>query len=203
MGADCIAHRSRPRTAGRYSQVSLARPPGDHLPKEGRQGAHITVVHGAVDDPNSTLRGRRQRVAINAQTDPLEYEYSRGRMSEAAYRAGRIYQRILERSGQMPTGSQWRQGDRVDAATAHELAIIRAIETATAAVRMLDDLRPIIGMMGERILYMALIERKPLSDISQRMTQSNDRHATRWAGWMFRQALEAIADHWAKTLAPS
>ena len=82
---------------GRYEAVGSASCSGP-LPQEGRRGRQITIRHGAVDDLDETVPGRRRRVAINTRTDPLEHEYSRGRLSEAAYRTGRTYQRVIERT---------------------------------------------------------------------------------------------------------
>jgi len=195
--------RTRP-TQGRYRQVSLAPVPGDHLPREGQVNPHVEIRHGVVDDPNGTLRGRRQRVAINLRTDALEQEYAYERISEAAYRAGRLYQAVLERSGFQPSLNGWRAEPKVDSSPQHDAALVRALESAADAVRLLDETRPIIGMLGERVLVLVLGERMTLTEVAARMaggdpkTGRASKHAASMYAWTFRQALEALADHWAR-----
>ncbi len=85
---------------GRYSSVGGLS--GLDLPREGkRAGGKIVIAHGHEVDPYCSgeaeaagkgeariTRQRRQRVAINAQTDALEYEARRGASRPRPMRPG-------------------------------------------------------------------------------------------------------------------
>ncbi|MGA8172402.1 MAG: hypothetical protein WB816_16440, partial [Methylocystis sp.] len=84
--------RKTSRLVGRYSSVGGLS--GLDLPREGRRaGGKIEIAHGHEVDPYFSgeaaagngearvVRQRRQRVAINARIDTLEYEARRGRLS--------------------------------------------------------------------------------------------------------------------------
>jgi hypothetical protein len=183
---------------GRYHAVGAAADPGA-LPREGKGRPHATIRHGAIEDP--ALRGRRQRVAINIRTDALEQEYARGRLSEQAYRAGRVYQRVLERAEGLRTASAWRDGDRVDTGFARDLTLVRALDTAAQAIRLREEVRPIIGLLAERILALTLGEGLTLTQTAERLAGAPDsspagRHAAGFYAWTFRQALEALGAEW-------
>jgi hypothetical protein len=157
----------------------------------------VDIVHGIADDPNPTFRGERQRVAVNRRTDALESEYSYGRLSEGAYRAGRIYQSVLEcASGSPSGGGQWMEGDRVDVVIAHELAILRGIDRADAVVVMLDDTCRVVGKLGQRVLALVLVDRLTLEQVAERVANRKDKLARSFYAETFRQSLEALADHW-------
>ena len=76
-------------------------------------------------------RQRRQRVAINAQTDALEYEARRGRISAAAYQAGRYVDRLLEAAS----------GRRTAASSASRPRRLFSLRAATGAGRAIDAAR--------------------------------------------------------------
>ena len=61
---------------GRYVEVGAATVPGDHLLPLGPGPARSSIIYASVEDPNPSLRGRRQKVAVNKSTDPLEMEYA-------------------------------------------------------------------------------------------------------------------------------
>ena len=186
------------QAVGRYTDVGRAIEPGE-LPRQGeRRKQH--VKHGAVDDPNPALKGKRQRVAVNVKTDALESEYAYGRISEAAYRAGRAYQHVLELAGGRPTGGgQWMEGARVDAPRAHEAAIVRGLKTAKRALEVEREALPIIGVLGANVLRMVLGDRLTIAEVAV----ACDGAATRWTigfyAETFRRSLEAIADEWGKS----
>lgn len=184
-------------TAGRYRH-GRARSPGD-LPAEGLDAKRprLEIVHAVVDDPSPTFRGEQQRVAINKRTDALEMEYSYGRLSESGYRAGRVYQSVLELSSGSPTGGgQWMEGDRVDAAIAHEVAILYGIDRARLAVDMLTDTAKIVGLLGQRVLELVLVKRLTLEQVSERIARRRDKLARSFYAETFRQSLEALAEYW-------
>jgi hypothetical protein len=185
---------------GRYEAVGSASSSGP-LPREGRRGRQITIRHGAVDDPDETVSGQRRRVAINTRTDPLEHEYSRGRLSEAAYRTGRTYQCVIERASGLRTLSSWRDGVRVDVGISGDKAIVLALDRASQAVRVRDEVRPIIGLLGERILALTLGDGLTFTETAERLggcggEPSARRHAASFYAWTFRQSLEILAAEW-------
>ena len=196
----------RPTVPGRYKGVSLAPVSGCGLPEEGIVNAHLEIRHAAVEDPNPALKGRRQRVAVNARTDALEQEYAYRRISEAAYRVGRRYQRTLEKSGFLPNlGRSWHAEPRVDCSRKPDAALVHALQSAQDAASMLEETRPIIGLLGERILRSVLGDGLSLTQTAERMGSGGDltqsgkgpaKHVVALYAWQFREALEALAEHW-------
>ncbi len=194
-------HGSHTRSGGRYRRPSGFTDPGG-LPFPGSSG-HQSIEHGYVEDPNPALKGKKQKAAINTRTDALESEYAHGRLSEEAYRAGRIYQRVLELSGGKPTGGgQWMQGDRVDAASAHEVAIWRSIDTARKAHEMIFALLPVIGILAANVLRMTLLDRLTIAEVAEKYEKVSTRWTVSFYAETFRRALQLVADEWAKTAEP-
>ena len=189
------------RTQGRYGELRSAADPGN-LPLPGRRGkAHI--AHGSVPDPNPALQGKRQRVAINVKTDVVETEYQAGRISEAAYLAARAYGAVLERAAGAPSGGgQWQEGDRVDAAAAHEVAIRRSLDRTRQAIVIKGEVRAVVGAVGERVLASVLIDRRTLADIAAEISGHANKRAAGHVAWLFRRCCEELADHWAATALP-
>jgi hypothetical protein len=105
------------------------------------------VKHAIVDDPMEKDGAKKLRVAINYRTDALENERANRRISPAAYMTGRIMQHIFETSTRV-SGSNWRGGDRVDAAVAHEDAIIRALGNADKRDELMAQLEDDLGKKG-------------------------------------------------------
>ncbi|GGC60374.1 hypothetical protein [Chelatococcus reniformis] len=182
---------------GRYTGIHRGSVPGE-LPKAGQRRFNVHIVHGIVADPNAARPGGKQRVAINARTDALETEYAHKRIDDAAYAAGLRYQRALERTGIHALGSAWAmEGSRSDPADRRDARIVHGLEVAQAAVKLLDATRPVVGMLGERVLVMVLGERLTLGDAAYRLSGGRrDKHVTDRYAWMFRQALELLAEHW-------
>ena len=153
-----MATESNPKS-GRYGPVSgLA---SIDLPREGRRaGGKIEVVHGVAPDPYFAADGeergrgkakitrqRQQRVAINAQTDTLEYEARRGRLSVAAYETGRYIDALLERAEGKRSGAGFGEGSHVGVSPLAQQAvmmgkIIAANEKREAAIRHRASRRP-------------------------------------------------------------
>ena len=180
----------------RYSDFARAATPGE-LPREGRRNVGVAIVHATVNDPNPTLRGGKQRAAINRMTDSLEYEYSRKRITDAGYWAGRTYQVVLERSrGTVSGSSAWSAGDRVDQVVNHEHVILTRLARAEDAVAMICDTAPVVGATGQRILDLVLSEGLTLGAAAERLDGSSDRMAVIFWSETFRRSCEALADHW-------
>ena len=183
--------------ANRYGSASRGRAatPGE-LPAEGRLRPHVNIAHAIVDDPNPALRGRKQRVAVNRMTDGLEHEYSRGRISDAGYWAARTYGLVLERSRGTIGGASWSTGDKVDQVVNHEHKILSGIAKAQDAVAMIRDTAPAIGMTGQRILELVLVEGMTLTAAADRLDGRGDRQAVIFWSQTFRRSCELLAEHW-------
>lgn len=192
------------QTSGRYSSVATSVVPGA-LPPEGRDGKQL-IMHGAVDDPNSAAADirrasgdKRQRVAINAYHDALEFEHAHGRISPAAYNAGLAYQLIRERaSGNASGGGQWNSGDRVDQAIAIDKAILSKLQNAAHCQAMLREVLPIIGQNGEAVLCLLLgHERLTIKQAALRLSGRAVREAVYFWAETFRRSCELLANQWA------
>ena len=198
-----MASESSPKS-GRYAPVGgLA---SIDLPREGRRaGGKIEIVHGVAPDPYfagdgeergrgkaKVVRQRQQRVAINRKSDALELELSYRRISQAAYDAGRKYQRVMEAARQGLGGSSFEQssggGD-------HEAAISGKLDRAAVLVAWNFSIRSITGQWCALIIDLAVDDRLSLDEISKRFG-----YRSRWGrakvGHLFRDALEQIALEW-------
>jgi hypothetical protein len=182
-------------SAGRFRDVAKATMPGE-LPAEGRAG-QLVIRHGVVPDPNIALRGKRQRVAINIQTDALENEHARHRISDAAYWAARTWAAVMERSRPSVSGAgAWNPGNRVDMVLSHELAVLNRIARAADAVAVCRDVRPAIGLSGEAILTLVLLEGLALRAAAARLSGKSGTSEVFFWSETFRRSCEALADHW-------
>ena len=150
--------RKTSRLIGRYSNVGGLS--GLDLPREGkRAGGKIEIAHGHEVDPYFSFepeaagkgearitRQRRSRVAINAQTDALEYEARRGRISAAAYEAGRYVDRVLEAASGRRTGREFGEADRAGfSAFALQQAMVARIDAARKAGALKEAMAREIG----------------------------------------------------------
>jgi len=191
---------SRRENAGRYARVMDAQHPGPDLPTD-RDRLNVKIRIGAVLDPMPDPDGkrpRRQRVAINVKTDALENEYSYGRLTDSAYRAGRTYQYILEVSrGATSGGMSYEPKDRGNPATAHEWAIISGLERAQDAVDLVYQVREAVGQSAEALLSDVLVALITLQQAAQARGYSS-KHGTRKVAGEFREALHDLAGHWDK-----
>ena len=132
-------------------------------------------------------------VSINRKVDHLEWEYSHGRISEAAYRVGRDVQALFERAGARSGSSSWTSGDRVDGTVAKELQIIRGLDAARAAHAEMERLTRVIGIVGARFLRACLIEGRSWAELAAMRGRSGE--AGRGAAASrFRDLLEDLAE---------
>ncbi|WP_159728352.1 hypothetical protein [Methylosinus sp. Ce-a6] len=151
----------------------------------------IEIVVAAVPDPNPIEgeRLKRQKAAVNIAGNPLEREYSRGRISTEAYQAGLTFERILEAAriggGAVSIEPSAGAGD-------HEAVIARAIDRAAAAVAACRDVRSKCGQRGALILRAVLGDRQTFVQIAVSEGLGRDR-GTRKIAAEFREALEALA----------
>lgn len=187
-----MAAKSSRQSEGRYSGGPASRP--GELPRKGVRSAGVHIVHGTVPDPNPTLRNR-QEAAINRKNDALEDAYASGRVSDAAYAAGRVYQAILERAAGIRDGGDL-SGVRADPVAARDLLMIYRIEHAREAVAMLDETAKIVGQVGGMVLKMTLgFDRISISELTKRM--GGGRLAQAYYSRTFIDSLENLAAHWA------
>jgi hypothetical protein len=149
------------------------------------------VVDAAVQDPGEPKR--RVQVKVNRHDDVLERELSHGRISEAAYRVGRVVQAVFERAGGVGASPMWLQGDRVDTALAHELAIVCKIEDARKVEAYMAAVEKAIGEMGAKFLRRILGENQTFSEVAGKLA-SEKRIA--FVGERFRVYLEELAESW-------
>jgi len=183
----------RRKTEGRYSGSSGTIP--GELPREGKRRGGIHVVHATVSDPNPAIVGR-QRVAVNRKNDALEDAYASGRVSDAAYAAGRVYQAILERAAGIRDGGDL-SGVRADPISARDLLMIYRIEHAREAVELLDETARIVGKVGGMVLEKTLgFDRITISELARRM--GGGRLALAYYSRTFVDSLENLAAYWAK-----
>jgi hypothetical protein len=75
------------------------------------------------------------------------------------------------------------------------------LDRASQAVRVRDEVRPIIGLLGERILALTLGDGLTFTETAERLggcggEPSARRHAASFYAWTFRQSLEMLAEEW-------
>lgn len=185
----------RGRTSDRYN-LDRAQPPPAGVGRPPRSRNAFTAVV-AVEDPIPDADGRRGRVlaTVNRRVDVLEYERSHGRISDRAYAVGRIVQAVFERARGPGAGSQWREGDRVDAVVAQELAIIHAIQDARRVQIYVKRIRLAVGRIDANLLQLILGEHRTFADVAALRGQAG-REGTHYWAQRFRDALDDLAEAW-------
>jgi hypothetical protein len=193
--------RERSKTGGaapgRYN-LRGARHPANGLGAPPRSANAFTAIV-AVPDPHPDPRGpKNERIiaAVNRSVDILEVERSHDRISDAAYAVGRIVQAVFERARGLGPSPGWRARDRVDAAWAHEAAIIRALEDARKVKEYMARIRDTLGMIDTRIVEEMIGNRMSYADVAARRGRAGER-GERYFAARFRDALEALAEAWA------
>ncbi len=221
---DQHARQKTARLLGRYGAVSGAA--GPELPREGlRAGGKIEIVHGHEADPYAKpgpgerrnaapARQRRQRVAINARIDLLEYEHQRGRLSGAAYAAGRYVDRLLEAASGRRSQKEFGEPNRA-ALSPHALqqTLVARIDAARSAARLKEAMAREIGADGARVIARVIGESLSFREIARldKMAAGKNREsvptggkgrdcerAARLVAASFRDGLEALALVWEK-----
>ena len=222
--------RKTSRLIGRYSSVGGLS--GLDLPREGkRAGGKIEIAHGHEVDPyfggesEATGKGearvarqRRSRVAINAQTDALEYEARRGRISAAAYQAGRYVDRLLEAASGRRTGREFGEADRAGfSAFALQQALVARIDAARRAGALKDAManeigpelaRIIVKVIGDGLSFRiiaridAMAAGKNREGAATGKGRDCEREARAVAG-KFRDGLERLAARWERRGKPA
>ncbi len=203
--------------SGRYAPVGgLA---SIDLPREGkRAGGKIAVVHGVAPDPyfaadgeergrgkNKLTRQRQQRVAINAQTDMLEYEHRRGRISVAAYDAGRYIDALLERAEGKRSGAGFGEGSHVGVSPLAQQAVMMGkIITANEKRELQSAIVLVVGLDAAMVVLMVIsgssFRDTAHANLAMRSgvspSKNQIRHGARDLARIFRRALEELAESW-------
>jgi hypothetical protein len=175
-------------------KIAAFRP--DNLPKQGKHG-RTQIVHMRVPDPMPDPKGppgQQSIAAVNIKRDVLLYEFGRGRISEAAYLQGRLIQQALEYQGG-GGGSQWAEGDRVDAGSLVAFAIARGIDRARAAVDIMTTVHRELGKLDAFVVIVALRQPGTWSELAEQWPfhDGGDPHNLRkMIAARFRQSLEAM-----------
>jgi hypothetical protein len=214
-------------TIGRYSR-SHQGAAGPELPREGaRAGGKIEIAHGQeidpyfANEPRSAGRAagpRRQRVAINARIDILEYEHRRGRLSAAAYATGRYIDAVLEAASGRRSGMEFGERNRAALSTLSlQHAMAARIDAARAAGLLKQAMVQEIGEERARIVVKAIGESLSFRAIARldAMGRGKNREArpvagkgrdceraARRVGGLLREALEELALIWEKRGTP-
>jgi hypothetical protein len=218
-------------TVGRYSSVQSL--PGPDLPREGRRaGGKIEIVHGHELDPffahdlggvaareKTGPKGpRRQRVAINARIDILEYEHRRGRLTPAAYAAGRYVDELLEAASGRRSGIEFGERNRAALSSlALQHAMAARIDAARDAGRLKESMAREIGSESARVVTLVVGESLAFRAIARIDAMRSGKNkeaapllgkgrdcerAARRIGGLFRAGLEDLAIAWERHGAP-
>lgn len=171
-------------------------PEREALPREGSYLAgKVEIEHIGVDNPLAAVTGERKRrtSARNRKTDALQLELSCGRISEAAFSAGRTFQRVAEAAGKVSWGGGGFEpsscrGDREEAFALKALAM-------SVYVNWSMSIRRIVGIHAAMIVEGILIECRTLEGQAAHMGLRG------WRGKNkvvieFRASLEAVAREW-------
>lgn len=173
---------------GRYDPKRSARMPANGL---ARPPISVNVKTALAVVPDPMEPGKELYVAVNRRVDILETERSHKRISEGAYRVGREIQAVFEKASRVGSGSQWREGDRVDQTIARELAIHRNIETARAIQAEMERLVREVGSVGALFLRCIIGDGVSFKAYAEATSGSGRRDVDRVAD-RFRWMLEEI-----------
>lgn len=134
----------------------------------------------------------------------LAQEYSLGRISYSAYCAGLYLQKKLYLNNRASlSGNNWSNNVKVDQSRDPEATMLFKLQCAQEISRIIDDIQPIIGILGIRLLRLILGEDLSFSQATSQLGKKGDlpkekqgKHVTSLYAWQFRQSLEALGEHW-------
>ena len=181
----------------------------------------MSSEHFPVSDHNSTIdnteipaspdktsfhpsnQKKKRKKVIRTCNDALQQEYSYHRISDHAYLAGLAYQAQFELSSGGTNGNLWSLGTRIDTGGNPEGSMLYHMDKTKKRLDIQKETRPIIGLLGERLLYAVLGEGLSLQQAAERLESNGDysdskkgKHLTGLYAWHFRETLEALAAHW-------
>ena len=113
---------------------------------------NVRTKIAGVTDPNNPKR--RQKVAVNRLTDLLEAEYAHGRISDDAYKYGRLLQVVFEKGAGVTgrSSSSFEPQSGGDKSAALQNMIAAKIEDAFEARDTMHELEKDVGALGARFL---------------------------------------------------
>jgi hypothetical protein len=141
--------------------------------------------------PGSPRQVPRRVTAVRSlRDDPLARLHDRRQISEAEYRAGRDFQRLLEATerGRIPANDPMREP--VDGGPGFRDGLS---EREAHAFRQLARLWPILGKDGSAILRAFLGERQFLPAIAAARGLPDDQQTLRYLGRRVRECLDTLA----------
>ena len=164
------ASRNQRRTRGRISlaPVSLGR----DLNTQTIDWRVPDPTPAAYRDPEKPLQTVPAKV--NARVDILFNELVNKRIDEPLFCTGRLIQAVFEKAQGRVGGGGWQGGDRVDAKTAQELNIIRALETANEVKALEAKIIRQTGIPAARMLRRILIDGVSLQQEADRQGKGTE-----------------------------
>lgn len=194
-----MAAAVKKKQLGRYDTANVQMLP-QGLADLPRRSSIDTVV-AAVDDPMEHHRSfddpKRKRILarVNRNVDILEMERSHKRISDGAYRMGRIIQAVFERAaGVRDEGLNLLSGVRADPVTAREVRMVAALDSARASVELIDKIRQCIGYIDALIVRQVIQDGWSYEQVASSRGLAGARLVSYCAG-RFRDALEALDAH--------
>lgn len=145
-------------------------------------------------DPDAPLA--TAPATINRRVDLLQQELSNKRIDDAQFRTGRIVQAVFEKAQGRVGGGGWDMGGSSDAWAAHELAVIRGLETAEQVRAIEAKIVRAVGVVGARMLRRLLVDGVSLSDYAAERGKGSE-HGRKMVAAQFRFLLEDVAEAWA------
>jgi hypothetical protein len=135
----------------------------------------------------------QRRVRALARMDLLDRERRSGKISEAAFIVGREVETVFESMHRVSGGGQWLEGDRIDAATSHDIAMVYGMERAAVVNAFLAWLLRHLGKMDARLLWIVLGHRLSLATAAAAFGRRGVR-GYRYTVDRFRDALAVLAE---------
>lgn len=189
----------KPKAAGRYEQLQKARAPANGLGSPP-PSLNARTALAAIPDP---LDGELILATVNRRVDLLEDERAHGRISEAAYREGRLLQRVFELrnrigpasagGGSHLTGDQKASGMHERLADLMDRAGFANETNPKKSSGHLGWVQQQLGMIDYRLVRRLLGERKSYAECAALEGKSGERGVS-YVAHRCRDALEALAD---------
>jgi len=186
------------RRNGIFDDVQSATHPGPELPRAPRRmRGRVEIAIGALPDPNPVEgeKLKRQKVALNVARDVLLRELKQGRIGNAQFQAGRVFERILETA---TIGAGAASLERGGGSGDHEAVVAKAIDRAGGVVEAEYAARSACGQRGVVLLRAILGDRQSFAQIAAAERLGAKRGPGKIAA-EFREALLALAhdlDRW-------
>ena len=146
---------------------------------------------------------KKRKSKIRTHVDVLSQEYAYHRISDDAYLAGLAYKARIKHLYESSVDNLWSLGTRIDKSRKPDATMIYHMDRSKNLVQMQNETRPVIGLLGERLLMAVLGEGLTLMQAAEKLEESIDiscekkgKHLTSLYAWHFREALEALSRHW-------